>query len=198
MFTDNKYRRWYGRIIDRALVREASAVYTERHHIVPKSIVRNERTVRLTAKEHFVCHWLLTKFTEGNDLRNMNYALAIMSRVASTSLEYEKSRKASSEAMKNRYVSEETRRKMSEIKRGFKHTEAAKKIMSEKSKAYSRTPEHQERLSESLRGKKRSESSRMRMRESALRRAPKSQETKDKAAASMKRYWQEKKAALSG
>ena len=40
--------------------------YTERHHIIPKSLGggnNKENLVNLTAREHFICHWLLTKMT---------------------------------------------------------------------------------------------------------------------------------------
>ena len=38
--------------------------YSERHHVVPKSFGGTDdpsNIVRLTAREHFLCHWLLTK-----------------------------------------------------------------------------------------------------------------------------------------
>lgn len=65
-FNATKYTRWYYHIIERAKTRSVSG-YTERHHIIPKSlggsnIVKN--LVRLTAREHFICHWLLTKMVD--------------------------------------------------------------------------------------------------------------------------------------
>jgi hypothetical protein len=38
--------------------------YSENHHIVPRSLEgsnSSDNVVRLTAREHFLCHWLLTK-----------------------------------------------------------------------------------------------------------------------------------------
>jgi hypothetical protein len=65
LFTANKYTRWYYNIIDRAEIRELSADrYYEKHHIIPKSLGGNNdknNLVKLTAREHFICHWLLTK-----------------------------------------------------------------------------------------------------------------------------------------
>ena len=67
--TDNKYCKWYFNIIDNALARgwtkKTSKVYVESHHIIPKSILKNNDTVILTAREHFICHLLLPKFLEG-------------------------------------------------------------------------------------------------------------------------------------
>ena len=43
--------------------------YIEKHHIIPKSCGgsnKKENLVALTAKEHFICHLLLTKMTENN------------------------------------------------------------------------------------------------------------------------------------
>lgn len=76
IFIDNKYTRWYYSIIDRARSREITG-YTEKHHIIPKSCGGNnskDNLVKLTAKEHFVCHLLLTK-TVSNEYRfKMVYA----------------------------------------------------------------------------------------------------------------------------
>ena len=67
--TDNKYSKWYFNIIDNALARgwtkKTSQVYVESHHIIPKSILKNNDTVILTAREHFICHLLLPKFVTG-------------------------------------------------------------------------------------------------------------------------------------
>ena len=65
VFKDSKYTRWYYQLIEQAKVRVLPRdVYTEKHHIIPQSIGGNnniDNLIRLTAREHFVCHWLLTK-----------------------------------------------------------------------------------------------------------------------------------------
>jgi NUMOD3 motif len=65
MFIKNKYYKWYYNIIERAEHRICSPNdYLEKHHIIPKSLGGSnlkENIVKLTAKEHFVCHSLLTK-----------------------------------------------------------------------------------------------------------------------------------------
>lgn len=52
--------------MDRARTR-FTGVYTETHHVVPKSlggVNSPENLVKLTAREHFICHWLLTKMVD--------------------------------------------------------------------------------------------------------------------------------------
>lgn len=65
MYLQNKYTRWYYQIISQAKARRIDTnVYTENHHIIPKSLGGNNsdsNLVILTAREHFICHWLLTK-----------------------------------------------------------------------------------------------------------------------------------------
>jgi 5-methylcytosine-specific restriction endonuclease McrA len=62
-FLKNKYTKWYFNVITAAQSRDISG-YTEEHHIIPKSLGGNnkkENLVKLTGREHFICHWLLTK-----------------------------------------------------------------------------------------------------------------------------------------
>lgn len=82
MFIENKYYRWYFSIIKNAQHKQYNNLnYTELHHIIPKSIGGDNsqnNLVNLTAREHFLCHWLLTKFTKNNEKRKMSYALWLM------------------------------------------------------------------------------------------------------------------------
>jgi hypothetical protein len=73
----NKYSNLYFKITSNAKQRITEG-YTERHHIIPQSLGGNndkDNLVDLTAREHFVCHWLLIKMTEGKDRSKMLYAL---------------------------------------------------------------------------------------------------------------------------
>jgi len=57
----NKYARWYRSIVSNP---DASATYTETHHVHPVSMGGEdtpENRVRLSARQHFVAHRLLTK-----------------------------------------------------------------------------------------------------------------------------------------
>jgi len=73
----NKYSKLYYKITLNAKQRITEG-YTERHHIIPQSLGgsdEKENLVELTAREHFICHWLLIKMTEGEDRSKMLYAL---------------------------------------------------------------------------------------------------------------------------
>jgi len=76
----NKYTRWYNNITEQAKVRTIDG-YTEKHHIIPRSLGGSndaDNIVRLTAREHFVCHWLLIKMHLGEARGKMINALYLM------------------------------------------------------------------------------------------------------------------------
>lgn len=81
-FIPNKYTTWYYNIISSSKTRILSEdVYTEKHHIMPKSLGGgNEESniAVLTAREHFICHILLTKMTKGRNRSKMVYAARMM------------------------------------------------------------------------------------------------------------------------
>lgn len=87
MFIDNKYKKWYYKIIKNAQDRDIVPGYSERHHIIPKSFFAlsinelhghnpNNKTnlVDLTFREHFICHLLLVKMTSGELRKKMALA----------------------------------------------------------------------------------------------------------------------------
>lgn len=77
MFKENKYTKYYNLLTSRAKDRVLTE-YTERHHIIPQSLGgsnNKDNLVELTAREHFICHWLLIKMTEGDHRSKMLYAL---------------------------------------------------------------------------------------------------------------------------
>lgn len=81
MFIENKYSRIYYSIIERAKSR-CKMGYTETHHIIPRSVGGNDEIsnlVELTAREHYICHLLLPKMTEGENRYKMIYAYTMMS-----------------------------------------------------------------------------------------------------------------------
>ena len=67
-FLENKYTRWYFNIIYKSDDLRIKGK-TELHHVLPKSMFPEYKNLRehswngvyLTAREHFICHWLLTK-----------------------------------------------------------------------------------------------------------------------------------------
>ena len=73
------YEKIYNQIILRAKSRELNC-YVERHHIIPKCMGGTndkDNLVKLTAKEHFICHKLLCEIHPTND--KLKYALWSMS-----------------------------------------------------------------------------------------------------------------------
>jgi hypothetical protein len=66
------YEKIYNQIIERAKSRNLDG-YSEKHHIIPKCMngTNNpDNIVKLTAREHFLCHWLLHEMYPNNtDLR---------------------------------------------------------------------------------------------------------------------------------
>ena len=125
----NKYSICYNSIIDRAKSRTLGE-YTEIHHIIPRCLGgtnAKDNLVRLTGREHFICHRLLVRMVEGKARYQMIKASAMMvvknkqqSRYQITARLYEKLKKDASAAM-------------SALTRGKpKHTDSSKKILSEK------------------------------------------------------------------
>jgi len=81
MFIKNKYTRWYFQIIENAS--NSTFEIFEKHHIIPKSIGGSnnlKNIVKVTPRQHFICHWLLTKMTEGDVRKKMTYAFWSMCR----------------------------------------------------------------------------------------------------------------------
>lgn len=83
MYLTNKYTKWYNNIISAAQIRKIDE-YTEKHHIIPKCLGGSnskENLVKLTGREHFICHLLLVKMVEGkNNKAKMAYASMQQSR----------------------------------------------------------------------------------------------------------------------
>lgn len=159
VFIKMTYREIYYSIIDN---RKKNPLpkdqYGEVHHIKPRSVYPEfakdkSNLVRLTASEHYRCHYLLVKMYEedGNIVayRKMLYAFNQMNRLFAdnriSKLEVEELSKLYSEVkvqwqtmLKGRVVSEETSRKLSKALRGristFKghhHTDEARHKMRE-------------------------------------------------------------------
>jgi hypothetical protein len=84
-FISNKYTKWYFSIINNRRAQLFKG-YGECHHIIPASLGGSNapfNIVRLTAREHFICHLLLTKMVSGNNLYKMKTAFIAMSNLRS-------------------------------------------------------------------------------------------------------------------
>ena len=74
------YRRIHDKLIARARNRPLRG-YREVHHVKPRCLGGADdeaNLVSLTYREHFLVHWLLTKFHFGNERRLLCFALARM------------------------------------------------------------------------------------------------------------------------
>lgn len=86
IFIQNKYYKWYDTIITRASQQERnkSHSYFERHHIIPRSLGGTDaksNIVILTAREHYICHLLLTKCVVSEGKLSMVRAWHILTHV---------------------------------------------------------------------------------------------------------------------
>lgn len=74
------YKRIYDNIIDHRRLHSHSG-YTEQHHIIPRSLGGSDdkdNLVGLSAKEHFICHLLLTKIYSKHSMEYYKVAFAFL------------------------------------------------------------------------------------------------------------------------
>jgi hypothetical protein len=157
-FIKNKYYQWYNNIIANSC---PTSEYIEYHHVIPRSLGGTDgknNIVRLTAREHFICHVLLTKFTQGSDRHKMLYAANMMSQISRdyqhryipNSKIYEMLKKdfskMHSERLTGKQLSNEHRNKISQSLKGRAvSTDTIQKQVA-KNTGKKRTPEQKERM----------------------------------------------------
>ena len=156
----NKYKKWYANIIANAKQRTINS-YTESHHIIPRSLGgldTDDNLVDLTAREHFICHWLLVKMHSGKNRTKMVYALRMM---------------RAEKQGQQRYKTKITARVYASIKEeystiasyafsgkgngmyGKHHTEETKRRISQANKGRKQTAEEKEKQIKAITGRKR-------------------------------------------
>lgn len=165
MFKDNKYTKIYYQIIENAKGR-INEGYVEKHHIIPRSCGGTDdisNLVSLTGREHFICHWLLTKMVvESTHIRNMLYAFKMMSQHGKTTRlrkiakstgasVSEKTKEKISQTMKEQYAS--GARKTVTGMKGKKLSKDAKQQISNTHKGKPKSDKHKEKLRQNLKGK---------------------------------------------
>lgn len=158
------YKKIYDAICNRAkkevkerIHKKKEGHYYEGHHIVPKCFgglgwannPNHPNIVLLTAREHFLCHWLLFEANPNDyklakafhlmcDLKSNNKSTQYKYRYTPSArvVEYARniSKQVHSEYMKNVFWTEDMRLHMSKVHTGKKHSEEVKKIMSKKIK----------------------------------------------------------------
>lgn len=186
---ENKYTSYYNSIINKAKNRLTDGYY-ETHHIVPKSLGGSnlkENLVNLTAREHFICHLLLTKMYEGNAKKKMVYAAWAMATLENNNQQRYKITSKIYESLRIKYAT--LRSKSLKGKPGRKHSKETKIKLSLAHMGKKRKPmseESKRKLSESMKGKnigkKRTEEQRIKqsLRQLGRKGNPHSKETKEK------------------
>lgn len=136
LFINNKYTVWYYKIVNHFTNLKIDG-YTERHHIIPRSLGGKdnlENLVSLPARAHFICHLLLVKMTTGQAKMKMKYAATFMmgrNNITRTSRLYHNIRTGWKQ-------NEEHIRKKVESRKGYRHSpETIDKL---KNKARTRKP----------------------------------------------------------
>ena len=196
LFLDNKYTACYYSIINRAKSRLLpEEVYSEIHHILPRSLGGDNSTgnlVQLSGREHFICHILLTKMTKGREKYSMIHAAIGMKRARDyqdryiNGRLYETVRKEfaliSSQRNKGKTATAETRAKMSIASKGRPKGPMSDEQKLKRSLTQKGRPSHKKGK---IAGPQHTPESKAKIAESNRRRAY-SQETKDKIAAGVR------------
>lgn len=127
--------RVYNQIIDRAKSEpriKGGDTYYEAHHIIPEcmggsgkvtDLYSNPNIVLLTAREHFLCHWLLHEIYPANT--KLAVAFHIMCRVSNN---------RQSRYTPSSRIIEYAKLKMKEAKKLFRHSDETKRIIGEAGK----------------------------------------------------------------
>ena len=185
MYLENKYSRWYSNIIERARTRSLpNNLYTETHHIIPESFYINrtrkgplgwidgdpeatDNKVDLTAREHFLCHVLLTKMLTGTAKAKMINALWAMTKLKTIDQKRYKITGRTYQTIKTiwstREISEETRQKISEGNKGKKMPDDFKQKL-DKYWTNENRKIHAEKIRKVTKGKKLSEETKEKLR----------------------------------
>lgn len=172
-FQINKYTSWYYKIINQAKSKNRIKTknnYYEKHHILPKCwwpqySKEKWNLVYLTAKEHWICHQLLTKMTIGKLKGKMITALAGMIRNSKNQNRYipcariynlvrKNAAAAHSERMKGRTLSDELKDKMSKERKGKPKSNTHKEAIAKSLVGHQVSREVREKISAAQKGRK--------------------------------------------
>lgn len=173
------YERIYNQIIERAKNEETLCIrkknngnYYERHHIIPKCLDGTndkENLVLLTAREHFLCHWILARiYTNNNKITSAFWAMCnqrkkSVIRYIPNSRIYQEARemhsKNISKIKKGRKMSDDTKKKLSEANKGQIPWNKGLKYEGSKLdsvRSHLSNPKRCAKISNSMKGKKKS------------------------------------------
>lgn len=170
------YKRVYDELIERGVKRgwtkKSASCYTERHHILPKSMGgsnKKDNLVELTAREHYIAHWLLYKIHKTREMA-CAWSATTMDRDGDrklTSRQFERARIIASDNMKGENhplwgtrLSEERKRAIGDFHRGKKMSNETVAKMVEGHKGYCHSEESKKKIGDGNRGKVLSEETR--------------------------------------
>ena len=74
IFLNNKYLKWYEQI----MAAGTTIGSCEKHHIIPKSILKNNNLVSLSLRQHYIAHLLLVRCVQPIYRKKMLYAVTAM------------------------------------------------------------------------------------------------------------------------
>ena len=157
------YQRVYSQIIDRARIQnrtKGAGTYYESHHLVPKCVGGSnskDNRVLLTAREHFICHWLLHNiYPESSKLAHAFWMMCNVEdsnqqRYKPSNRTYAYAKEVYSKIVSAKFAGKPTWN--TGLKTG-PHADETKRKIAEGLKKYKRTPEHSKAISKSLKGRK--------------------------------------------
>lgn len=169
------YKKIHDEIIANAIARDFVDGYFERHHVIPKSMGGTDNKsniVNLTAREHYLIHWLLFKIHRNKETcfawYRMTHCRGGLRRYTSKTFEYAKKHRARqvSELFSGRELTEEHIKKLSNAKRGKTYSDIGRENSPLKGRSIS--DEHKLKVGLSSKGRVHSESTRNRMSESKV------------------------------
>ena len=173
-FHSNKYTKWYENIVNNAILSDrikGCGVYYEKHHVIPKSFFDDiseanyeENLVLLTAREHYICHLLLTRMcVHKSHHEKMIHAYNMMCNSSNSEENFIKYNSKTYQLLR-----EEHAKICGDIWRGRNHSEDSREKMSKSHTGKILTDEHKKNIGIAQIGKILSKESRRKISESNM------------------------------
>lgn len=165
------YQKIHDSIINKALTRGKPDCYCEKHHILPKSMGGSdskENLVLLTAREHYLIHWVLYKIYRNQEMafawHNMTRTKSSTERYTSYSFTFAKiaRAKAMSERMLGKQLSLEHKANLKKAKLGKTYNEQGR--LNSPLKGASLSEEHKNKIGAASKGRKHTQQTREKLR----------------------------------
>jgi hypothetical protein len=194
IFIDNKYSRWYFKLISFRKINFPSGI-VENHHIVPRSLGGSddiENLVKLTPREHFICHLLITKccpdklstykmVTAAHHMMHLRGNKTNRSyKITSRTYEMLKTKYIALHSERMKSLTAEQKSKFAKCRTGTIQSQEERDKRSASLKGRKITELHRQRISQANKGRRLSEETKEKMRNSWRMRPSMSEETKQK------------------